>query len=214
MPTASNATVTVSATDSAGTIVSAVLAVGIAAAGDPTAVTLAAIAAVEARSMELRAQNASPDAFAQAIAAFMASRPEYVASGVDADTQSAWGRFGDGSGHIVSINRTPGSAGASVAPAQLRPKLDGAALPQAFTARLLQSFGAGYDVSASATSDMASYFKSKDWNVYSGNRADIGSLMAVNGDGFFYINTHGATRGVKDHVRTGRQDLRDPDRRR
>jgi hypothetical protein len=197
-PTAGKSSVTVSATDAGGRVVSATLAIGVAAAGDPLAARMAAIAAVEARSIEISAQKPTPVAFAQSIAAFMATRPEYVASGVDAETLSAWGRFADGSGHVVTSNRIPAPDASLSARDRVRPKSDGSELPQSSKARLLQSFGGSFDRSVAASSEMYSYLSSKGWSVTSAPSAEVANLQAVRGDGFFYLNTHGARVDVND----------------
>jgi len=194
----SKAMVTVSVTNSGGKNVPVTFSLGIAAAGDPVATKLAAIAAVEAQSIQASAQQPSPLDFAQSIAAFMSTRPEYVASGVDVDTLSAWGRFGDGTGHIVTSNRIPDANAASGLRAQAAAKADGSEFPQSNRARLLQSFGDNFDSSVLASTQMASYFKSKDWTPSSGSTADVAALQVVNGDGFFYFNTHGGRQGVTD----------------
>jgi len=187
-PTTQNASVTITATDGGGTSATATLSIGIAAAGDPVATKLAAIAAVEARSIDLMKQSPSAAAYAQDIAAFMATRPEYVASGVDNATLSAWARFADGAAHIATINRLPAPS-ASVAENKYFRLKDGGDVPQAARARLLQSFAAF--ASAEPITKMSTYLNAMNWRVTTGSTASVATLMVVNGDGFFYLNTHG-----------------------
>jgi hypothetical protein len=187
-PTAQATSVTVTVTDASGTSVAAVLSVGIAAAGDAVATKLAAIAAVESRGIDFLKTSTSAPAFAQSIAAFMATRPEYVASGIDNATLSAWGRFADGTAHVATINRLPAASAAVAENKYLRLK-DGGEVPQTARARLLQSFAAFE--SAEPIDRMSGYLNAMNWRVTTGSTASVAALMTVNGDGFFYLNTHG-----------------------
>ena len=172
------------------------LAVGVAAAGDPVATRLAAIAAVEDEARQLGSQNLAPAAFLQAISAFMAARPEYKAAGVDVEALSAWGRFSDGRLHLVAANRDPSPAALATAN---RATAKSGELPKATKARLLHSFGPNFEGQA-PVDQMRGYLQGKDWTVRGGGEgvADVGTLKGVTGDGFFYINTHGGRMEVDD----------------
>jgi len=195
--TAGDATVTMSATDGAGRIAATTFTVGIAAGGDPTAAKLAAIYAVEDHSAQISGQHPSATDFAQMMATFMSTRPEYVSTGVDADSLSAWGIFADGTAHVVTNNReVPTSSVSAAKIANVRK--DGAALPQSVRAHLMGSFvGIG---AQGPISDMRQYLQSKHWTVYAGpeGQASVETLRSTAGDGFFYLNTHGGRTGVKD----------------
>ena len=138
-PTAAPGEVTVSASDGGGNDIRAAFSLGVATAGDPVAVRLSAIASVEERARQLSGQGVSGLPLVQAVAAFMATRPEYMATGVDEETLSAWGRFADGVMHVVADNREPPSPASGVAPGALTVK-SGAEVPGETTARLLHSF--------------------------------------------------------------------------
>src|SRR5262249_11208409 len=110
----------------------------------------------------------------------------------------AWGRFADGSGHVVTANRIPAASAASATRTSFVQKSDGGELPQSSKARLLQSFGGNFDASVAASTEMYSYLNSKGWSTTSASSAEVANLQAVRGDGFFYLNTHGARVGVSD----------------
>lgn len=173
------------------------LALRIASGGDGAAQRLGAVNAVEARFQELSAQNLPAIALLQGVAAAMAARSEYQAAGVDAEALSAWGRFKDGVVHIVAANRDPDRAlpaSPSTAAASA-----GAELPGAARARLLHSFGTGFE-GQTPVNQMRTYLQGKGWTVRPGaeGEAHLGTLKGVSGDGFFYINTHGGRAEVND----------------
>ncbi len=186
-PTALPAAISLSATDSGGTVVSANLSLTIGAAGDPVATNLAAIAAVEAYAMTPVVQAMSQVNQVQAVAAFMSSRPEYADSGVDLDMLNAWGDFKDGSGHIFAFDRTP-VAGGTASTLRKGYAKDGAALSDTPRYRLLQSFAS--EDAQSPIYEMANYFDATGWTGTVGATAGVDALKQVGGDGFFYFNTH------------------------
>lgn len=200
--TAGPGTVTVSAADGSGNNTAATFSLGVAAAGDPVAVRLSAIAAVEERARQLSGQGVSGLALVQGVAAFMASRPEYKAAGVDVETIGAWGRFSDGHYHLLTDNResAPSAAAASsIAPAQR----SGAELPRETKARLLHSFGRNFQ-GQDPINEMRGYLQGRGWNVRPGveGQAGLFTLKSTSGDGFFYINTHGGRIDVDDPSET------------
>lgn len=190
--------VTVSASDGGGNDIRAAFSLGVATTGDPVAVRLSAIAAVEERARQLSGQGVSGLPLVQAVAAFMATRPEYKAAGVDLETVSAWGRFTDGRMHVVADNREPSPQASAALPGALTVK-SGAEVPKEDRARLLHSFGTNFEGQA-PVEEMRGYLQGKDWTVRPGleGRASLFTLKTTSGDGFFYINTHGARIAVED----------------
>ena len=69
----------------------------------------------------------------------------------------------------------------------------GAEVPKEDRARLLHSFGTNFEGQA-PVEEMRGYLQGKDWTVRPGleGRASLFTLKTTSGDGFFYINTHGA----------------------
>ena len=191
--------ITINAVDGGGLGALAGVTLGIASAGDPVAIRLSAIAAVEERCRALDTQGLVPLAFVQSIAAFMAARPEYEAAGVDEETISAWGRFKDGTLHVVVNNLEAPDAPATAGIRPDVPMKSGAELPSATNARLLQPFGSAF-VGQAPVNEMGFYLKAKNWTVRSGRDAEsyIGALKTVAGDGFFYFNTHGTRIDIND----------------
>ena len=193
LATSSLSSVTVDALGGAGGGPVATFSFGIAAVSDPMAVRLGAIAAVEDYCRELDSQGLSPTAYLQSLSSFMAARPEYDTTGVDLETFSVWGRFKDGTFHVVADNRkaAPGTANVvqSDAIAHAADKVD---LPAVAKARLLHSFGTNFE-GQEPIDQMRSYLQGKGWSVRSGaeGEAGVGTLKGISGDGFFYLNTHG-----------------------
>ena len=190
--------VSVNGRSSGGSSSLATLALGIAAPGDAVARRLGAVAAVEERCRELSRQSLPPTAFLQGVAAFMATRPEYQASGVDLETLSAWGRFVDGRLHIVAANREPSSLALGGDEPNVGLKA-GAELPAATKARLLHSFGPNFE-GQTPVDEMRGYLNGKGWTVRAGpeGSAEVAMLKGTSGDGFFYFNTHGGRGEVAD----------------
>lgn len=157
---------------------------------------------VTRKGWELR-EGRTREQFVQALAEFMATLPEYAATGVDAETISAWGHFRDGRVHIISANRNsnevpepdPGEA-----PAAVSEKGDAGAalakaaveLPASATARVLHSFGNSLDRQPTVTV-LKRLLGNNGYAVHGGVQGDarVSTLREVQGDGFFYINTHG-----------------------
>ncbi len=195
--TAAPGTLTVSGQDAQGAEGAITLALGVAAPGDPVAARLAAIAAVEEQCRQLGSQGLAGAAFLQAVAAFMATRPEYKAAGVDLESLSAWGRFQDGQLHVVAANREPAPRTAAAVRRNIPAK--SADVPQATKARLLHSFGPNFE-GQTPVNDMRGYLQGKGWTVRAGAEGDahVGTLKGTVGDGFFYINTHGGRGEVDD----------------
>ncbi|MFO1317566.1 MAG: hypothetical protein U1F58_18390 [Burkholderiales bacterium] len=196
-PTAAKAVITIRA-QGGSTAASTTLAVGVAPAGDAVATRMRTLASVEQRARELLAQNLPVASYLQAIAAYMAAQPEYAATGVDAETGNAWGRFRDGHLHILAENRAPDPALTVAVRSGPAPRAE-PALPDTAKARLLHSFGPDFETQA-PVDEMRAMLQSRGWNVRAGAEGDahVGTLRGVSGDGFFYINTHGGRVEVDD----------------
>ncbi|MEA2554074.1 MAG: hypothetical protein QOJ65_2250 [Fimbriimonadaceae bacterium] len=155
------------------------------------AARIAAITAVEEKAKEIgnTGTRASQNA---ALAAYMASRPEFEASGVDL-TECAWGRFKDGRILIVANNRTPQPTPAAIATSTITRAPSNLDLPNTTQARLLHSFGLGFDAGQSVISDLSTWLKANGYTMAGGAEGDarVNTLKQVSGDGFFYFNTHG-----------------------
>ena len=161
----------------------------------------AAIFAVEAQCRRLSATQPTALGFAQAMAAHMASDPAYIDAGFSEESLSAWGTFADGRAHIVTRNYVPTK---TTAAAVAEPTIAALAkeLPAAAKARLLHTFGAGFDGQQVVT-DISCWLRTAGYQPANGSEGDgsLSVLRAVKGDGFFYINTHGGTgRQVKSPI--------------
>lgn len=182
--------------------------------GRPNADRMATLAAVEARCVSLDAQSLSEAERLHALAAFMKADPSYVEVGVEESALCAWGVFADGRLHIIDNSRRPlpTTAGPAAAAAVGAPSATSSAvkaapvdLPMGKPARLLHSFGANFP-GQEVLARMSSWLRAQQYTVRSGQEGDarLTTLRNVNGDGFFYINTHG---GVK---RTREEDPNSP----
>lgn len=168
-----------------------------------TAARLASLRAVEARCVELESQQPDPLARVHAIAAAMAQDPHYAETGVDAASLTAWGVFTDGRVHFVGSAWRPGPGAAAPASFDTRARAAAAKPPErpgSRHARLMHSFYMPFD-GQPVIDRMSGWLDDHDYQVRAGTPGDarVTTLRNVQGDGFFYINTHG---GVK-HTRQG-----------
>ncbi|HEY0855627.1 MAG TPA: hypothetical protein VGE16_01125 [Albitalea sp.] len=160
------------------------------------AVRAATIASVEEHCRTLSRQaGLTPLAFVEAIAAKLRTHPVYVEVGVDAPTRCAWGVFADGRVHLIANNFAPQrTAGAASATPARRQALAAALseVPGAATARVMQSFGPLFD-GADVVTDVVGWLRDKGWQLPHGaeQEARLSTLRGLQGDGYFYINTHG-----------------------
>ncbi len=160
---------------------------------------MAAIAAGEKKAEELSQQGLARAAFNQEMAKWLASRPEFEASGVDEDTSSVWARFRDGRLYIVANNRDPSTVTQQARQSAQLQRPGGAQakstaeIPVDRRVRLLHSFGPGFDQVQKPIEDLAQWFKDAGYTVAPTTAGDarVSQLKAVSGDGFFYFNTHG-----------------------
>lgn len=160
---------------------------------------LEVIEAVTRKGWELR-DGRTREQFVQALADHMATLPEYVATGVDMATITAWGHFRDGRVHIVSANRdiseppVPESDDTAPPAPAFAAKTAAAPveLPAEATARVLHAFGNNLDRQPTVAV-LTRLLGNGGYAVRDGARGDarLSTLRQVQGDGFFYINTHG-----------------------
>lgn len=169
---------------------------------------MASIGRTEAAARELQRQSLSPLAYVQALAARMAQDPNYSSCGHEPDGLCAWGEFSDGRLHLVSHNFKPGRSGNLAASAPSAPSVRALAaepvLPASRQARLLHSFGADFD-GQDAISTLSPWLRRHGYTPVALTEGDAGlaQLRAVQGDGFFYLNTHGGfKRMVRDDPRS------------
>lgn len=160
----------------------------------------AAIAAAESRVEALASGGTSGAALNAALAAFLATRPEFSAAGVDTLTSTVWGAFRDGRVLMVVNNRLPQPLSDSLRPVSPQPSgatgvqaLDATELPAEDRVRLLHSFGPGFDQVQAPVTDIGRWLDEHGYEVAAGNEGDarVETLRNVRGDGFFYLNTHG-----------------------
>lgn len=150
-----------------------------------------AIADIEDMSRRLSLTTSTPLGFVQALAAYMRTLDAYERAGYNEESLCAWGIFRDGRTHIVANNRLP-AAPASPTAQREHPLASG--LPQARQARLLHTFGTGFDDGQGMVNELTTWLDNAGYQVRSGGQEGDGrltALRAVKGDGFFYINTHG-----------------------
>ncbi len=159
----------------------------------PTDERQAAIRQTEQKYRELEAQNVDGDAFDAAMKAAMQANPAYKAVTVDADSHTVAGMFADGRVHMVVHNLDlPKTAPTALQAAR------SVYLPGAKQARVFHAFGSYQDTQEPVT-DIAGWLRTAGYNVIGGNGdARLSSLRNVQGDGFFYINTHGGQADFKD----------------
>jgi hypothetical protein len=181
------------------------LSISIIDASDPDARRVATLAAVEDEARRVAAQQQSTIDQLTAIAAFMASRSDYVATDVDAETLSATGVFRDGRLHVISLNYMPpppAHAGVRTALAAGA----GAEIPRSPHARLFHAFGTSFPTQSSIDNAKL-YLHGRGWQIRPGQEGDarVSKLREMSGDGFFYINTHAG------RISAGVDLLREPD---
>jgi hypothetical protein len=192
--TADYTNVTINGTAAGGNAFSGFV-LGVGAADDPLNVQALAVAAVEEKSHALRVQGLKGLPYVQGIAEFMSTHPGYVSAGSDATMIVAWGKFKDGTLHVVTDNLERPTADsilsqAMASTARRVAAKAGGEIPGQTKARLLHVFGSNFE-GQKPISDMSGFLSSKGWSVRSNAGADVTSLMGVQGDGFFYLNTHG-----------------------
>ena len=163
--------------------------------GVDNATRMAALGGVEQRCRDLATQGLAPLAFVEAVAAHLRSVPAYVEVGVDAATLTAWGVFADGRIHLIANNMTPhrtAPASAAATASRAVALATTTEVPGAATARVLQTFGPDFDCADTVTALQAS-LRETGWSIRAGDphHASIEALREVQGDGYFYINTHG-----------------------
>jgi hypothetical protein len=192
--TAEYTNVTISGTAAGGNAFTGFV-LGVAAANDPIAEQALAVAAVEEKGRALRADGLKGLPYIQGIATFMGTHPAYTSTGIDAETIGAWGWFKDGTLHVVTDNleRPKSNYQASDEIESVARRVEakaGGEIPGVTKARLSQVFGPGF-VGERPIKDMRRFLRSKGWSLRPGSDGFVSSLRAVQGDGFFYLNSHG-----------------------
>ncbi len=170
----------------------------------PPSAELLAIRKVEEKSASLRAQGVFRLDYVRAVAAYMATLPEYAASGVDEGSLTAYGVFHNGRLHMVSDNREFDAIPQGLARGS-RQRLATTELPGSGYARLMQSFGE-MSFTQEPVYDLAAPLENPGgYAIRAGKVGDarLTALRAVSGDGFFYFNTHGG-RAWKTSDKSGR----------
>ncbi len=159
----------------------------------PPSANLIAIRKVEEKCRSLGAEGLSPLDFVRAVAAYIATLPEYVASGVDEESFTAFGVFTNGRSHLVTRNREFDAVPEVLAAGNRIRGLATTELPASGWARLLQSFG-DLPLTQQPLYPLAATLE--DPGGYALRVGKVGdarltALRRVTGDGFFYFNTHG-----------------------
>jgi hypothetical protein len=158
-----------------------------------------------------------PNADNEEMLSFLQTFPDFVDSGIDADSSSVWATFADGHAIIIANDRTVGATAASSVATIARsrmavpqapskspqvhsglsfvsaPEPSGppSEIPQSNAARLLNTLGSGYDIT---TKDLTSWLGGNGYRPLNGADASVDSLKSlkkVAGDGVFYIDSHG-----------------------
>ena len=160
--------------------------------GAPPSATPEVVLAVENAARTIMAQSTPKLDQVMAIAAFMGTRSEYQATGIDEGSLCAWGLLKNGKLHIVANNRDPHPAPVGTPAPIPVPVVAGASMSPSSFARLFHSFGGGFE-GQDPINDVSGWLKSAGWSVRSGIEGDarVATLRGVSGDGFFYINCHG-----------------------
>ncbi|MNX26658.1 hypothetical protein D3C86_567310 [compost metagenome] len=162
--------------------------------------------------MDLESRKLEPIAYLTELTGIMAKDPNYVETGFDERSLTAWGTFADGRVHMVSHNfkptgtSTPTATIADTGQAQKAAGLAAAKppeLPGERKARLMHSFFTPFDGQA-AIAEMSGWLSAHDYALQPGVEGDahITTLRQIKGDGFFYINTHGGVKHTR-HQDTG-----------
>ena len=159
----------------------------------PASAELLAIRKVEEKSRSLRSAGVSRLDYVRAVAAFMATLPDYAVSGVDEPSLTAYGVFQNGRLHVVANNRTFDEIPQSAAGASRRQVLATTELPGSGYARLMQSFGQTRLTQEPVYQLAAPLENPGGYVVRAGRTGDarLSTLRTVSGDGYFYFNTHG-----------------------
>ncbi|MEQ1823099.1 MAG: hypothetical protein ABL949_11355 [Fimbriimonadaceae bacterium] len=169
---------------------------GGAGGGTVTVVTdgqrVVAIQAVNAKFEEIHLAGGTVNAQNQALASYIATRPEFEASGYNSDDGCAWGRFNDGRLLVIGNNRFPDRSRPSSFNWTRSSKASFVGKSQ--QARLMHAFGASFSQLQVPIADMSRYLQKDNlFTVVSTpeGKARLTDLRAVNGDAFWYINAHG-----------------------
>ena len=161
-------------------------------------VRLAALASFEAYANSLDYSN--PAVYAMILEYFRSHAETYEASDT-AGPRGVWTRFTDGRLFIVSDNTeatsdTPGALLKAVGP--LQPSRGPAAsLPSSAQARLLNALGPAFDPlfgtgAQQTVTDLRNWFSAAGYASPPSGDASVDGLKLVQGDGVFYLSSHGS----------------------
>lgn len=155
----------------------------------------AAISKVEEKQYELLATSGlSMAQRCSQMADYLKTLPEFKNAGVSPDL-CAWGTFTDGGNLVVSFNRMPDWRGTgSPGGAGGKPPM-ASVISKSANARVLHSFGQGFDDGDTATTSIKAMLTKGGYSVRATNdgEASVQQLRTVNADGYFYFNTHGGS---------------------
>jgi len=137
--------------------------------------------------------GADPAADDAAIAAFLATRPEFEASGVS-ETGGAWARFTDGTMALIINNADELPEEEDAAAQAFEPRAARYGEPHGQKARILRSMGTAFP---NCVPNITSWLTDAGYTM-SGGSANVATLSAIAGDGIFYIHGHGGAGVEKD----------------
>ncbi len=169
---------------------------------------MAVFATLDRHCRELDSRALPVNDYLSAFATFARSQTAFADAGVDADTGSAWARFRDGRLLVLSRSFVPGrdrnsDAGApahkSAAPSFAAGKAE---LPGSSQARIGHSFGTNFYGQTTVTT-LSNWLRRHGYQIQAGNEGDarLTQLRQVQGDGVFYLHTHGGSGRVYEDNR-------------
>ena len=157
---------------------------------------VAALDLVRARFESLR--GIDPDTACQQIAGYLKGLPEFEAAGVSPD-RCAWGRFTDGRLLIVVNNRAISASRARAPKSRASRAVE--FLPNSPTVRIFDNLGSAFE---HVTYDLAELLPRHGYQMAGGGvlKATVEELKKVEGDGIFYIESHGGLGSIRGGLDT------------
>lgn len=161
---------------------------------------MAVFATLNTHCRELDSRDLSVADYLNAFATFARSQSAFAAAGVDADTDSAWARFRDGRLLILSRSFVPGrerggdGSAASHKTTLTHHTAKKAELPGSSQARIGHSFGSNF-YGQTTVDTLSNWLRRHGYQIQAGNEGDarLTQLRQVQGDGVFYLHTHGGS---------------------
>ncbi len=155
---------------------------------------LGAITAVENQIHTLLTKGLTQAQVNSQILDYLKTRGEFTDAGLSPDS-SVWARFKDDRYLVVVNNRDPLPPGAGTLSGG--PVAAGAndKITTSKQARLLHSFGTGFDQQQNPINRMSSMLRDGGYTIAGGTEGDarLSTLRTISGDGFLYFNTHGGS---------------------